>query len=520
VTISKDYPVPLGWAITDLQTVSQVNPTLDKSKYPDTLPVSFVPMPAVEAENGSMNVTAIRQFGEVKKGFTPFLEGDVLFAKITPCMENGKMAVVPPVKNGVGFGSTEFHVLRPYAGINARYIYYFISSQTFRRNAERKMTGAVGQRRVPTSYLAEHSIPLAPSPEQTRIVEKLEEMLSELDKAVERFSTAEQQLKSYRHALLNQAFQGRLTTIWRKGKSVETPTALLARVEEQRSVRYEQQVKAWRIAAERWEAEGSASRKPAKPDQLIEFAQPTPEELNKLPPLPDGYAYTYLANLGDLGRGKSKHRPRNAPELLGGPYPFIQTGDVRAAGRVIRDYSHTYSEIGLAQSKLWPKGTLCITIAANIAETAFLGFDGCFPDSVVGFTAIDSLVLPQYVELFIKSVRPRIAAYAPATAQKNINLSTLENLVVPLCSLHEQREIVNRLEAILSVLDEQESAIHANVARTAALRESILNRAFAGRLVRQDPDDEAATELVERLRARNNTHSDQPKRAKKRNRAA
>lgn len=223
--------------------------------------------------------------------------------------------------------------------------------------------------------------------------------------------------------------------------------------------------------------------------------------------MPEGYTYTYLANLGDLGRGKSKHRPRNAPELFGGQYPFIQTGEVRAANRLIRGYSQTYNDFGLAQSKLWPKDTLCITIAANIAETAFLGFDACFPDSVVGFTAIESLVMPEYVELFIKSVRARIEAYAPATAQKNINLATLENLVVPLCSIEEQHFLVKQVEATLSVIDENEGEIQANLARAEALRQSILKKAFAGKLLAQDPNDEPASMLLERIRLAKSQHN-------------
>jgi type I restriction enzyme S subunit len=118
-----DQPLPQSWAIAQLADVAEINPGLDKSEIDDELEVSFVPMPAVEAESGRIDVSATRKFGEVKKGYTAFTEGDVLFAKITPCMENGKIAVVPPLKNGFGFGSTEFHVVRPRAGISGRYLY-------------------------------------------------------------------------------------------------------------------------------------------------------------------------------------------------------------------------------------------------------------------------------------------------------------------------------------------------------------------------------------------------------------
>ena len=108
-----------------------------------------------------------------------------------------------------------------------------------------------------------------------------------------------------------------------------------------------------------------------------------------------------LDELGFVGRGKSKHRPRNEPSLYGGPYPFFQTGDIKAADLYLRDYGQTYSEAGLAQSKLWQPGTLCITIAANIAETAILGIEGCFPDSVVGFVPDEQKSDVRFVKYFV-----------------------------------------------------------------------------------------------------------------------
>ncbi len=134
-----------------------------------------------------------------------------------------------------------------------------------------------------------------------------------------------------------------------------------------------------------------------------------------------------LATLGDLGRGKSKHRPRNDAALFeNGKYPFIQTGEVKAAPKHITCYSKMYGDFGLQQSKLWPKGTLCITIAANIAETAFLGIDACFPDSVVGFTPYEH-ILPEYVRYFIESQKQRLWAFAPATAKKILIWTRLKN---------------------------------------------------------------------------------------------
>ena len=146
-----------------------------------------------------------------------------------------------------------------------------------------------------------------------------------------------------------------------------------------------------------------------------------------------------LSQLGELNRGVSKHRPRNDPALLGGPYPLIQTGDVSNSDLYIVEYSSSYSELGFAQSRLWKAGTLCITIAANIAQTSILTFDCCFPDSVVGFipgNETNAIFMHYWFSFFQKILEEQ----APQVAQKNINLKILSNLdiIVPPSALQEQ----------------------------------------------------------------------------------
>ena len=140
-----------------------------------------------------------------------------------------------------------------------------------------------------------------------------------------------------------------------------------------------------------------------------------------------------LGELGSLERGISKHRPRNDPSLMDGPYPFIQTGDVAGCRGRITTFSATYSEKGLAQSRLWPAGTLCITIAANIAKTGILDFDACFPDSVVGFQDKNPAIIT-YVQCWMSFLQGHIEQMAPESAQKNINLEILRGLSVPVPS--------------------------------------------------------------------------------------
>jgi type I restriction enzyme S subunit len=190
-----------------------------------------------------------------------------------------------------------------------------------------------------------------------------------------------------------------------------------------------------------------------------------------------GFPRRKLSDLGDLDRGKSKHRPRDDSSLFGGPYPFIQTGDVAQSNGWIETYTQSYSEAGLKQSRLWPAGTLCITIAANIGATGILTFDACFPDSVVGFTPKDE-VRPEYVMWWLRAYQSRLEAQAPAGAQKNINLSILNDIQVPVPPKSLQDQFHERLEIIrLSVKDVRSSG-----PKELALSPSLQAFAFTGQL--------------------------------------
>ncbi|HAS6900482.1 TPA: restriction endonuclease subunit S [Vibrio parahaemolyticus] len=167
--------------------------------------------------------------------------------------------------------------------------------------------------------------------------------------------------------------------------------------------------------------------------------------------VPDGWTLVKLSDLGEVNRGRSRHRPRDAAHLYNGPYPFVQTGDVKASGGRITQFSQTYSEAGLAQSRLWPTGTMCITIAANIAETGILTFPACFPDSVIGFIADEKKCNVYFIEFVFRLLRKRIQAQATGSVQDNINLQTLERLQFPIPALDEQ----NRIAEILGKLDDK-----------------------------------------------------------------
>jgi type I restriction enzyme S subunit len=184
-----------------------------------------------------------------------------------------------------------------------------------------------------------------------------------------------------------------------------------------------------------------------------------------------------FGEVGSLERGKSKHRPRNAPELLGGPYPLIQTGDIANSGGYITEYTQSYSELGLKQSRIWKAGVLCITIAANIAETGILTFDACFPDSVVGFIP-NTLVRTEYVQYWLSFLQAIIEETAPAVAQKNINLRILRGLQIPVPPIELQDHFVKNVDKVQSLKDRHEDHLEA----LESLFNSLQQRAFRNEL--------------------------------------
>ena len=208
----------------------------------------------------------------------------------------------------------------------------------------------------------------------------------------------------------------------------------------------------------------------AKYDELIQsvflemFGDPVRNE--------KGWEVKKLGDVGTLARGKSKHRPRNDPSILGGDYPLIQTGDVANAGLFITDYSSTYNEAGLKQSKLWDKGTLCITIAANIAKVGILDFDACFPDSVVGFKSEKASSIFVYSWMgFLQNI---IEEQAPVSAQKNINLRILNDLDIIFPSL----DLQNEFEKIVLKIDRERREIEELNQKSEELFSSLVQGVF------------------------------------------
>jgi len=500
----KQGGLPTSWSLVQLPEIADVNPTLDKRDINSNLLVSFVPMPAVEAETGHIDVSSQRKFSEVKKGYTGFREGDVLFAKITPCMENGKMAVVPALKNGIGFGSTEFHVLRCYGGISPQYLYYFVSSKEYRMVAERNMTGAVGQRRVTTHYLSESEIPLPPAAEQQRIVTKIEELFSELDKGVENLRTAQKQLKVYRQALLKHAFEGKLTADWRaqNPEKLESADALLARIQKEREAGYQQQLHEWQAAQQVWEANGKIGSKPNKPRAPKALPQLAVEELAEFPELPEGWAWVKLGEV----LWSVKDGPHFSPKYTEAGIPFISGGNVRPDGidfkRAKRISAELHEELCRRCKPefgdvLYTKGG-----TTGIARVNNYDFEFNVWVHVAVLKPVKS-IFPFYLQHALNSqfCYAQAQKYTHGVGNQDLGLTRMVNIILPMCSLNEQTQVTEAIEDKLSLLDNLEQTITHSLHQADVLRQSILKKAFSGQLVPQDPNDEPASVLLERIRA-------------------
>lgn len=345
-----------------------------------------------------------------------------------------------------------FKVCNIREGIEKRYLLHLLKAEVEALRNSEHLHGSTMLHINRGPFLA-HPVPVPEPDTQRRIVARVDELFSEIDDGERALAAVSDGMATYNRSLLKAAVTGQLTSDWRKGNASETGKELLARL-----------------------VQKQAALKPrSKGAEAAIVSGPRAD----LPQLPDSWTWALLPQLGDFGRGKSKHRPRNDPRLYGGPYPFIQTGIVAGSGGMIDRYDQTYTDLGLQQSKLWPAGTVCITIAASIAMTGVLAFDACFPDSIVGLACFDG-VRPAYVELFIRTVQQELERYAPATAQKNINLETLYQLAVPLPPTAEQDaiiEIAQRESGIDSLFGDE------LLGAAATLRQSILAAAFRGDLV-------------------------------------
>jgi type I restriction enzyme S subunit len=231
--------LPEGWVWCRMEEIAQINPRHLLNVLPENIEVSFLPMPNLNEDTWKIKENKTRPFGEIRKGYTHFAEDDVLFAKITPCMENGKAAIARNLVNRIGCGTTELHVIRPHGSIPPEFIYHYIHQESFRQEAEACMTGTAGQLRVPVDFVASASIPIPPLQEQILIVNRIELLLERTRKAKESLDKIPLIMKRFRQAALKKAFSGELTAEWRaQQQDLEPAAELLRRIREEQECDY------------------------------------------------------------------------------------------------------------------------------------------------------------------------------------------------------------------------------------------------------------------------------------------
>ena len=385
---------------------------------------------------------------------------------------------------------------------SSEFLYYFLLSQKHAL-MERGKGGA--QPNISQSILRAWPVCLPPINEQHRIVERIEELFSELDRGIESLKTARAQLKVYRQAVLKHAFEGKLTAQWREENKdkLETPEQLLARIKQERTGRYEQQFQEWRVAVREWESGAKRGRKPNKPRDPNPLGKLDESVPPNLPQLPESWAWE---KLGWMTCGVEYGTA--ARSMKSGTVPVLRMGNIQNAKFDWTDLAYTSDDDEIAEYLLHDGDVLFNRTNSPelVGKTAIYRGEcpAIFAGYLIRVNQICTIVESQYVNLFLNSDVARQHGNSVKTDgvnQSNINGAKLSNYPFPYCSIEEQREIARILEKTLSLLDDTEADISQELQKADALRQSILKTAFAGQLVAQDPNDEPASVLLDRIKA-------------------
>ncbi|ROO50800.1 type I restriction enzyme S subunit [Micromonospora sp. Llam0] len=450
--------LPSGWELAPLSELVAINQRRFDAEPDDDEHISFVPMASVEAESGRLDASQTAPYGELKqRSLTRFQEGDVLFAKVTPCMENGKIAVARGLASGRGMGSTELFSLRSHGAIDPDHLAYYLLQDSVRRDAARAMTGAVGLRRVPRGYLEDLAIPVPPLAEQRRIAEALDTHLSSLQAGVQQLARTARRVSRFRDQVMLLVSTGQL---------------------------------------ERGRAAGQAALEPDGVDD------------GELPDLPDSWSWHRLHEIADVTGGVTKDSKKQSdPDYV--EVPYLRVANVQRAQLDLTEVARIRVPEKKAQQLRLLPGDVLLNEGGDRDK---LGrgwiWEGQIPDCIHQNHVFRARIRDQ-------ALHPKLLAWhangfgrrwfevngLQSVNLASISLGKMKKFPVPVPPVEEQGELVRQAETYLSLLDQLETAISDGLRKASTLRTSLLAEAFAGRLVEQDPADEPASELLARIRA-------------------
>ena len=496
--------LPPGWAKCSIGDVSLPISKIDPKDNPDR-EIKYIDISSID--NIRHVIGSVKQYrltDAPSRARQIVHAGDVLLATVRPYLRN--IAGVP-IDYDEQIASTGFSVLRPAKGISPDFLFYKAISNDF-VNALSEAQYGVSYPAVKDDQIRDQPLWLPPTDEQLRVVAKIEELFSELDKGAESLRQARRQLTLYRQSVLKHAFEGKLTAQWRaeNKEKLETPDQLLARIKREQKARHEKQLKEWKAAVEVWNADSRLGKKPPRPKKATHPIPVAVEDLLALDKLPEGWywsAFSAIAASIQIGPfGSLLHKK----DYLVGGTPLVNPSHIRCQ-RIEPDRALTVSPDKLNQLRKYVmqendivigrRGEMGRCTVVTVAEAGWL----CGTGSL--FVRLLPSMNPYFYSWVMSSKRVKdfLAASSIGTTMQNLNEGILHRVPVPVCSRHEQDEALREIDRQYSTLDQIEAGIDSWIAKSITLRQSILKKAFSGQLVPQDPDDEPASVILDRIKA-------------------